>query len=115
MGVCQPLQQETLLKHAFCQGDSTVEADWEMEEGAAVMCKVTNTSMHLKGANNLVLRGQLPGTCLGLFLTLTPLASSVPLVIPEDQLFCMYSHTTSTANVDDMASTDYLIEVTAAT
>ena len=108
-------QQEALspweLKRAFRRGDSAVEAHWVTEEGAAVTCKVTNTSTHLNEANVLVLKSLLPGAGLGLFLRPTPPTSRGPLIVPEDGLICVYSCTVTTANVDDMASTDYLIEV----
>ena len=81
------------------------------EEGTAVTCKVTNTPTHLNEANVLVLKSLLPGAGLGLFLRPTPPTSRGPLIVPEDGLVCVYSRTATTANVDDMASTDYLIEV----
>ena len=109
--------QETLcpwtLKSAFGTGSSSVRAEWESTTGAKLSCEVSNSTDRLNECNVLILKSLLPGAGLGLFLRPTPPSSPNALVIPEGRLICVYSRTPTTTNVDEMASTDYLMEVQA--
>ena len=109
--------QETLypwmLKRAFGGGSSSVRADWEGTTNANLSCEVSNSTDRLNECNILVLKSLLPGAGLGLFLRPTPPSSPNALVIPEGRLICVYSRTPTTTNVDEMVSTDYLMEVQA--
>ena len=74
------------------------------------VCTVNNTVKRLNEANVLILRSHIPGAGLGLFLRPTP-PSGRPLVIPEGKYICVYSQTPTRQQVDDVTSTDYLLEV----
>ena len=101
------------LKSAFRRDgpDSSVEAEWETESGAVVSsCKVTNSTDRLNEANVFVLKSTIEGAGLGLFLRPTPLFGVTPLTIPPDRAITVYSRMPTTADVNGMESTDYLLE-----
>ena len=100
------------LKRAFRQDEfPVVEAEWRTQEGAAFTCTVRNSTERLNEANLFVLKSLISGAGMGLFLRPTP-PGGIPLVIPQGRLICMYSRTRTWEDVGDMASTDYLLEVT---